>query len=292
MYILMNRISCLAFLLLSLSSSAQRGWKKEDDLKDFVAINDSVYIYKYEVKVGEYSEYLNIIRIDSSHGFYLSQFPDSSIVHYLNEANTYYKMPYYPGYFDYPGYRSFPVIGLSYEQAENFCKWKTRTYRSINEEQEYLLYRLPSPEEWRAAATPPGLFRSGSYKNYQYLFIPQHLLDSLGLKSSTKKVYETSFNVKDIGMFIYKDSIYKFVKTPPNQYMPREQPETVYNSVQNKRGLFHLEDNVSEMTSVPGLAKGLNFLSNYKENVAEEEIHYSKPEPWLGFRIVAQVKHK
>ncbi len=42
-----------------------------------------------------------------------------------------------------PGRAGFPVTGISYEDAEDFCEWRTR--------QTEVLHRLPTEEEWEAA---------------------------------------------------------------------------------------------------------------------------------------------
>jgi hypothetical protein len=89
----------------------------------------------HQITYGDYKNYLNDIKKDSSLLFYLKQLPDSTIASKENYAK------YTTGNM----YDSFPVMGISWEAAMNFCKWKT-----INENEKSSSYicRLPLLSEW------------------------------------------------------------------------------------------------------------------------------------------------
>lgn len=89
-----------------------------------------------QITYGEYKTYLaDVKKGDSSYMFYLKQLPDSTITSIQN-------------YYEYTTdkkYDSFAVIGISWEAAMNFCKWKTVKQNKIDIE---FIYRLPKLSEW------------------------------------------------------------------------------------------------------------------------------------------------
>lgn len=100
---------------------------KEFEISDFITF-------------GEYKTYLNSIKQDSSADFYLCQFPDSNIT--IDEK-------VYSTYITDKTYDKYPVLGISWDNAMNYCKWKT-----LNENKKdtiEFLYRLPTLSEWLTA---------------------------------------------------------------------------------------------------------------------------------------------
>jgi Sulfatase-modifying factor enzyme 1 len=91
-----------------------------------------------QVTFKEYKEYLNSVKKDSTEKFYLSQLPDSSI----GSAEVYEK------YLRSSRYDNYPVLGISWENAMNYCKWKTL---ADNRDSIQFVYRLPNCSEWLAA---------------------------------------------------------------------------------------------------------------------------------------------
>lgn len=87
----------------------------------------------------EYRQYLETIQKDSSFSFYLSQLPDSSIA--LKEN--------YSEYISNKKFDAFPVLGISWDAAMNYCKWKTLQENDLRDLK--FIYRLPKLGEWLAA---------------------------------------------------------------------------------------------------------------------------------------------
>ena len=92
-----------------------------------------------QITFKEYKKYLNSVKTDSSEKFYLSQFPDSSIL----PSEDYKK------YITNPDYEKYPVAGISWNNALNYCRWKTIS-ESKNDSIS-CIYRLPVYSEWLCA---------------------------------------------------------------------------------------------------------------------------------------------
>jgi len=93
------------------------------------------------VSYKDYKQYLNAIKKDSSDLFYLSQLPDTNIG----------SKAIYDQYITGNVYDNFPVLGISWENAMNYCKWKTITENS--KDSIVFIYRLPDCSEWLAVYT-------------------------------------------------------------------------------------------------------------------------------------------
>ena len=93
-----------------------------------------------QVTLGEYKKFLLAVKTDSSESFYRTLLPDSSILSpdRLNQYLTKKK------------YESFQVIGISWDAAMTFCRWKTSAELKDTSVAGFV-YRLPTSMEWVAA---------------------------------------------------------------------------------------------------------------------------------------------
>ncbi|MDE0470326.1 MAG: gliding motility lipoprotein GldJ, partial [Ekhidna sp.] len=82
----------------------------------------SFYMDETEVANIHWLEYEYYIRQDSDEYYWKNNIPDTSV--WAKELA--FNDPYVSNYYRYPGYRYFPVVGVNWRQAINYCKWRTK----------------------------------------------------------------------------------------------------------------------------------------------------------------------
>jgi hypothetical protein len=126
--------------LYSIPSQSKNFYTLHGDKNYKKAQNVEAFEISEQVTFKEYKEYLAAIKKDSSEKYYLNQLPDTNIAIDKDVYNTYITAKAYDNY---------PVLGISWDNAMNYCKWKTikdNGSDSIN-----FIYRLPRVTEWLAA---------------------------------------------------------------------------------------------------------------------------------------------
>lgn len=103
---------------------------------------DTLSIRSFElsdlITYGQYKVYLKKVKSDSGKVYYLKQLPDSNMC----LPNCYNQ------YVNSTEYDDYPVVGISWEAAMNFCKWLTLKNNSKTIES---IYRIPTRSEWISA---------------------------------------------------------------------------------------------------------------------------------------------
>ena len=177
-------------------------------------------------------------------------YPDTTA--WINDFDNAYNEPYTRMYFSHPGYADYPVVGVSWEQANAFANWRTDYLRrSIGKQGAYIEpYRLPTEAEWEFAA------RVG--------------------KEANKYPWEGDFPISDSGCF------YANLKPGDGNYIKDGNLITskVGTYDPNDFGLYDMAGNVSEWTST-AYTESIDRLTNdinpeYRYNAAKEDPYKAK----------------
>jgi formylglycine-generating enzyme len=143
-------------------------------------------------------------------------YPDT--IMWLRDFQYSYNDPKMKMYFSAPGYSNYPVVGVTWEQAQAFCQWRTQQFNSVHalEGQDY---RLPTEAEWEYAAR-------GGRKLMLYPWGGNYVRDSKGSYLANFKPMRGSYNDDD------GTTTMEVARFPPNDF-----------------GLFDMAGNVAEWTS-------------------------------------------
>lgn len=178
-----------------------------------------------------------------------------------------YNEPYVQYYYRHPAYKNYPVVGISYEQANAFCKWRTehvKEFMCLSNKYGIIEfeYKLPSKYEWE--------------------FISINGLGYFTNDGRNEKEQLTSNHI-----WVPRDSI---EERKGNSYDNADVTAPVYSYWKNLFGLYNIIGNVAEMTSEKGISKGGSWRNRLEECRVGKDFMYEKPTAWLGFRCVCVVK--
>ena len=83
----------------------------------------------------------------------ISIYPDELV--WIRDFSYSYNEPMTRSYFTHPAYDDYPVVGITWDQANGFCAWRTKLwngYRENNGMAPVEEFRLPTEYEWEYAA--------------------------------------------------------------------------------------------------------------------------------------------
>ena len=238
----------------------------------------NLFLDKSEICNLDYLEYLHwCYRKDKVQ--YKKAMPDTAC--WLNSEFNYKCLVAY--YLRYTFNRDYPVVGLSFSQAQSYCKWRTDRVNEVAYMVEHHLKSLPD---------------SG-------LIIPQRVIFRLPTSEEWEYAAMAGLNYKKYPLGYEKLFFYSTMTKENLNYQllskidcdPQSQPTVSSTSgYPNRFGLYHLLGNVSEMVA-DSLYKGLNYTTyidgkpltqvDYNHKMS---FKYTQPEPWLGFRCICEVK--
>lgn len=232
------------------------------------------YIGTCEVTNFEYRTFLFDLLIQERKDEFLKAKPDQS------KWNTYpiYNVQYFQEhYFSEKKYNDYPVVNISREGAELYCKWlseEVRKYVGDEKEAQYNDVRLPLRVEWVKAASNEG-------KQLPYPWNGPYIRHSTG-------AYEANFVRGEMDSTMEKTfsldtSVVHDILAPAKSFWP------------NALGLYNMSGNAAEMVYV-GMNKSEPGTSGGSWRSDKEEIKIYAPDPskgivdpkpTIGFRVVS-----
>ena len=113
----------------------------------------------------------------------ISVYPDTMV--WSRDFQFSYNDPLLHGYFWMPGYAEYPVVGVTWEQANAFCHWRTSFLKNVGGLMTNA-YRLPTEAEWEYAAR-------GGRKMAMYPWGDKYARDAEGCFLANFKPYRGSY---------------------------------------------------------------------------------------------------
>jgi|GEM_PF-261476 len=222
-----------------------------------VQISTNLYFDETEVTNFSWLEYTTWMKKEygENSNEYKNSLPDTLVWRDV----MHYNEPYVKYYFTHAAYRDYPVVGISYEQAVAYCKWRTDRVKQISDlvNARDMKYRLPTKEEWEAVA-------KAGYSSIPTKFANMH---HFNLKRSKKEAMGVAGKLNDNAD----------VTAPVQAYWP------------NNYGVYNIIGNVAEMVQEKGVSKGGSWKNTAEEANLTNELNYTKPTSWIGFRCVCEI---
>lgn len=231
-------LSLLLALTFTTSVAAQNKQTSKVLPNVLPVVEDFLYAAETEVTNMQYRNYLQAIKKQSATAWEAA-YPDTTV--WISSESWSYGDPHTKTYFWHPAYDNYPVVGVSHDQAKNYCAWLTTKLNTMAAECEgptnYVEVRLPTAQEWEAAALSglpegsifpwEGKAMRNPEKKHLGNFMANFALDNMGNQGIATA-----------------ENVYLYGTSPVFAYFP------------NKIGLYNMAGNVAEMLDQPGQTKG------------------------------------
>jgi formylglycine-generating enzyme len=261
-------ILATTFLVLAGSLlKAQSNTQPINFKKDFTNIKSNVWVSKYEVSNDAYRLFLEDLQKSEQQKQYQQCVPDTNC--WTSLAT--YQEPLMKYYFRHPAYSSYPVVGVSYEAAKQYCNWLTKQYhQNPNRKFELVEFRLLTKTEWIFAAN-----KGDTTRTYPW---------GSGYIKNNRKADLCNYRHVDIQ---YDSAAKKYIEIPVSH--PNNVTTNVKAYFPNSFGLYNMSGNVAEMVQESGIAMGGGFNDPpYKVQIKSEK-KYEAPSFDIGFRVAMEV---
>lgn len=238
----------------------------------------SFFMSETETTNKQYLDFVNDIQ---------TKFGKDSSNQILPDTNSWraFELGHHPEYyFRHPAFQDYPVVGLTYKQAKNYCIWLTEKLNKNSDKPfKRVIARLPLKVEWEYAA-------GGGISGTKFPWESNDIRDSETgqLLANFKEIKQPAIQE------VYGDTIIK-TNTVSNSLYNRYQDDFTEHTTSyqpNTYGLYNMAGNVSEFVYEKGILKGGSFNSTgYYLNLYHHE-KYEDPEyrsAETGFRIVIQI---
>jgi len=249
----------------------------KDIEKSVVLIKGNLYAGKYEVSNVLYRVFIKSLIKNNKTDLLKTAQVDS-----LNWRDKLaYNEPYVAYYFRHPAYDNYPVVNISFEGANLFCKWLTDEYNAYPKRKfKKVIFRLPTEIEWEMAAK--GGIEYNEYacgnrlcQNGHYICNFRKMGDESIKYDTIKKqlVVEYAGNSGIAGSLNDAANI----TAPVDSYFP------------NDFGIYNICGNVAEMVKEKGISRGGGWKDVGGDVKISSRAHYTKSATDLGFRYFMEI---
>ncbi|WP_445749586.1 type IX secretion system lipoprotein PorK/GldK [Polaribacter sp.] len=219
-------------------------WKKDEyPDADYVEVMDSLYIKKEDAVDGvrtfntkflnyKYSWFdrdnaarkggdrKNFVQTEV-----LNIYPDTTV--WVKDFNYSYNDPMHQDYFYHQSYGEYPVVGVTWNQANAFCNWRTKKKNSFLRTQKNVTlvpdFRLPTEAEWEYAARGGLEFATypwgtGSTTSDRGCFLANFkpVRGNYAVDGALYTMEAKSFNANDYGLYNMAGNVSEWTNTAYN----------------------------------------------------------------------------
>ena len=253
-------VSLMALLVFNSSTP-----KRKDSDKKYKEVSHLFYAASYEVTNKEFKEYLQDIKTRNNIEEYEKNYPDTTL--WMKKFPNSFNQPMVENYFVHSAFDNYPVLNITKEAAEDYCKWLTEQYNSqAKRKYKKVVFRLPHEQEWIQMASVLAGHNLPWYGNFAYEPTSEAYCANVKFENKWSKTNKYDYNADG--------SLYT---------------SQVGNYKSNKLGLYDMIGNVAEITN-NGIIKGGSWDNTIDECVVDKTQDYQLPDPRVGFRVVMLVE--
>ena len=204
--------------------------------------NKILYHYEeFDLHEAAKRENRNVARSNFMRKYNIAVYPDTLV--WMRDFSYSYNEPLTRGYFSHPSYGNYPVVGVTWKQANAYCHWRTEILNDFLEKKNFAEedpFRLPSEAEWEYAAR-------GGRSQAEFPWGAPYIRNKKGCLMANFKPGRGNYP-EDGGMYTV----------------------TVNSYFANDYGLFNMAGNVAEWTSSYFNEGSYNFMSDLSPDVRWE----------------------
>lgn len=224
----------------------------------FFRISETLYASDLEITQERYKEFLKEIEVANPEKFKVCVV-DTSVWKKYSFAGEY--MP--SVYFQNTRYKKYPIVGISWEAANEYCQWLTEKAKS-KFRHNTIQIRLPTEEEWRLMIAKPN-------KDGFDVPCPNGFDNVINCYCFNHWVVDTVLDqAQDGGYYTVAADAYWA----------------------NRYGIRNAHGNVAEMTSDKQVCKGGGWYDSFSNCSMYKSTYYPLPSAEVGFRPIAIISKK
>ncbi len=258
-----------------------------------IKIQENFYVDANEIRNIDYLEFTTWTKevYTPQSPEYHKIYPDTNV--WLNPKL--YNAPYTRYYLTHPAYRNYPVVGITTEQAQAFCKWRS------DRVMEFLLIRegiIPNKSNrskdscFTIERYFNGMFGKVNPNEYLTYYPEYSLIDTTTYLKIAKSA--DSLNTEKLKHSFHKNKVQPFLETccnnPTVDRNDVTQPPPPYYKKIYQGYIYNLKGNVRELTADKNIAFGGSFIDSYKTIMETNFYPNAEANSYTGFRCMCKYK--